>query len=316
MKARATTVGELGEFGLIGRIARRVGRPTGSVQLGIGDDAALLRTRPGESVAVTTDAFVEEVHFRQATERPGHIGRRAAAATLSDLAAMGARSLGLCVSFQGPAATELRWLDAWLGGLLAVSRRCETPLVGGNVARAPQLSFTLTAMGAVASRRALRRDAARVGDRICVTGSLGRAALDLARAEAGLAQRRYLPEPRLAAGRALTRIRGMGACIDLSDGLEADLRHLLAASKVGADIDPQRVPRPRGFAASCRALGRNPDDLLFGGGEDYELLFTVRPAGPSLPSLRKRLGVAVTAIGTVTRGRGLRGIRGGGFAHF
>ncbi len=310
---------DLGEFGLIRRIERRVARTRprrASVALGIGDDAALLRLRAGEVVAVSSDAMVEEVHFRRATERPSAVGRRAAVAALSDLAAMGARPLGLCVALQAPAATEVRWLDAWLGGLLATAQQYGAPLVGGNVARARQLSFTLTALGGVATRKALRRDAARPGDTVYVTGVLGRSALDLARVEAGGGWRRHIPQPRLEAGQRLARSRWVGACIDLSDGLISDLGHVLRASRVGATLDPDRVPRPRGFRRHCRALGRDPEALLFGGGEDYELLFTARVGAPGEAELGHRLGVPVSAIGQITRRRGVRGVRAQGFTHF
>jgi thiamine-monophosphate kinase len=114
-------------------------------------------------------------------------------------------------------------------------------------------------------------------------------------------------------------LRGVGACIDVSDGLVADLGHLLRASGVGAEIDPERVPRPAGFAAACARLGLEPERLALAGGEDYELLFTLRPGAPGPGVLARRLGVPVAAIGTVTRGRVLRGPRSRslrGFRHF
>jgi len=130
---------------------------------------------------------------------------------------------------------------------------------------------------------------------------------------------RAAPEPRLAAGQALARLRGAGACIDVSDGLVADLGHLLRASGVGARIDPARVPRPAGFAAACARLGVDPERLALAGGEDYELLFTLRPGAPGPAVLARKLGLRVAEIGVITRERGLRGptsksLRG--FRHF
>jgi len=320
------SVSDLGEFALIARIERalRRARATGgpAVALGIGDDAALLRVRPGEQVAVSTDALVESVHFRWDAESPESIGRRALAAALSDLAAMGARPLGVVVALAAPPGLALARVDGLVRGMASLARRCGAPLVGGNVTRARDTALALTAIGAVRRGRALRRDAARPGDRVFVTGTLGGAALAVARAArgAGRARRRGpAPEPRLAAGRALAALRGAGACIDVSDGLLADLGHVLAASRVGATIDPARVPRPPGFARACAALGLDPERLALAGGEDYELCFTLRRGAPGEAALARRLGVRVTEIGRIEPRRGLRGAPGAGvpgWTHF
>ena len=311
---------DIGEFGLIDRIERAVRRAgrADAVVLGIGDDAALLRVRAGEDLAVSTDAFVEDVHFRFANEAPRAIGRRALAAALSDLAAMGARPIGVVAALAAPPALPVDTAEGIMRGLLDGARRWHAPLVGGNVTRAKQTSLTLTVLGAVRRGHALTRADARPGDRLFVTGTLGGAALAIAKAECG-ARVRLAPDPRLAAGQALARIRAVGACIDVSDGLVADLGHLLRASGVGADLDPARVPRPARFAAACARVGADPLRLTLAGGEDYELLFTLRSGAMAASSLRQRLGVAVTEIGTITRRRGLRGLSRGtlrGFTHF
>lgn len=310
---------DLGEFGLIDRIARAAGRSGGSgVVLGIGDDAALLRLRRAEDAVLSTDALVEGVHFRWEWESPAHLGARALVAALSDLAAMGARPLGVTVALAAPPELALARVDGVVRGLLGAARRFGAPLVGGNVARARETSLTLTALGAVARGRALTRARARVGDRIYVTGTLGDAALAVARMARGT-RRRQLPEPRLAAGRALARMRGVGACIDVSDGLLADLGHLLRASRMGAELDVSKLPCSRGFEATCRRLGLDGSRLALSGGEDYELLFTIRPHGPSGAALRRRLGLRVSEIGRITRRPGLRGVPasiGTGWVHF
>lgn len=314
---------DVGEFGLIERIERalqRAGSASGhSVVLGIGDDAAVLRLRAGEDVVVSTDALVEGVHFRWEHESAPSIGRRAMAAALSDLAAMGARPLGVVIAMAAPPSLELARIDGLVRGLAMAAHRWEAPLVGGNVARSPGCSLALTALGAVRRGRALRRDRARPGDRIFVTGTLGGAALSVARAARSGRRTGSPPEPRLAAGRALARLPGIGACIDVSDGLLADLGHVLRASRVGAALDSARVPRPRGFAADCEALGLDPLSLALTGGEDYELLFTARATGPSAAALRRRLGVRVTEIGRIEARRGLRGAPvpgAAGWTHF
>ena len=310
---------DLGEFGLIDRIARAAGRSARArVVLGIGDDAAVLRLRRGEDAVLTTDALVEGVHFRWRSESPAHIGFRAMVAAVSDLAAMGARPLGVTVALAAPPHLALTRVDGVVRGLLEAARRFDAPLVGGNVTRARATALTLAALGGVERGRALTRAGARPSDRIFVTGTLGDAALAVARMARGGA-RRHLPEPRLAAGRALTRLRGVGACIDVSDGLIADLGHLLRASGVGAEIDVSRLPRSRRFEGGCRRLGLDALRLALTGGEDYELLFTLRPGGPSSVSLRNRLGVRVSEIGRISRQPGLRGVPasiGTGWAHF
>jgi thiamine-monophosphate kinase len=309
----------LGEFGLIERIARaaaRGGRAPG-VALGIGDDAAVFRLRPGEQAVATTDACFEGVHFRLAHESPRTLGARALVANLSDLAAMGARPLGCLLALAAPPATPLRVLDAAVAGLLAAARRYGCPLAGGNVSRARELSLTITAIGAVARGRALRRRGARPGDRLFVTGTLGGAALARARAERGRGRIERVPVPRLRAGRALARLGGRIACIDLSDGLDADLAHLLEGRGLAAEVEARRLPLPPGFRAACRRLGLAPEALARGGGEDYELLFTLPPRAPSAAALSRRLGVRVSEIGRIVRRRAGQGGRSPrGWRHF
>jgi thiamine-monophosphate kinase len=318
---------DLGEFALIERIeraARRAGATRGpAVVLGVGDDAALLRLGPREDLAVSTDALVEEVHFRWRSEAPASIGRRAMTAALSDLAAMGARPLGVVAALAAPGALDVALVDGFVRGLATAARRHQAPLVGGNVTRSERTSIVLTSLGAVRRGRALTRSAARPGDRILVTGSLGGTALARLRGggeRGGPRRQSRIGEPRLRAGRILAGLTGVGACIDVSDGLAADLGHVLRASRVGAELDPSRLPTPPGFARACARIGVDPLRLALSGGEDYELLFTVRPGGLSSVALAHRLGLAVTEIGRITGRPGLRGLPhlpgGSGWTHF
>jgi thiamine-monophosphate kinase len=225
-----------------------------------------------------------------------------------------------------PPSLEVRTFDGLLAGLLKEAEAYRCPLIGGNVSRARQTSITITAQGSVLRGRALLRNTARLGDRIFVTGTLGGAALELARAAAG-GRVRGVPIPRLRAGRALARRSDVGACIDISDGLLADLDHVLDRSRCSAKLDLACVPRPPRFEAACRRLGADPNWLATRGGEDYELLFTLRsrgparrcaasgPAKPTVAVLSRLLGVAVTEIGKVVKRAPGRRIRAG-WRHF
>ena len=309
---------ELGEFGLIRRIEREARRIQGdAVVLGIGDDAALLRAKAGEDVAVTSDAFVEGVHFRFDHETPRIAGRRALAATLSDLAAMGARPLGFTLSLSVAPDREVVPVLAVVKGALDVAAAHACPLVGGNVASSSGFELHVTALGAVTRGRAMRRTGGRPGDRLFLSGPVGRSALERARGRV-----RHVPEPRIALGRALAWTGRVSACIDVSDGVLADLAHLCRASEVGARLRVQALPRPPGFEAACRRAGREPEELLLSGGEDYELLFSVRgSAHVELPP-ELRAVASLTPIGVLARG-GLElvdalgpGPERGGWRHF
>jgi thiamine-monophosphate kinase len=289
--------------------------------LGIGDDAAVIRPRRGEDLVVSTDASVEGVHFQLRRQTPRSVGRRALVANLSDLAAMGARPIGFTLALAAPPSLPVETFDGVLAGLLFESRRHACPLIGGNVTRARALHLAITVQGAVARGRALRRDGLRAGDRLFVTGALGASVADRLRARRSGAPIRHIPVPRLAAGRALVRMHGLGACIDLSDGLGADLDHLLQASGgLGAEIDAERLPLAPGLRGP--RSGRQPDPrvLAVAGGEDYELLFSLRGrrrGGLGERALSRRLGVKVTEIGSVTRTPGVHGLPDAkGWRHF
>ena len=311
-------VGELGEFGLIARIERaaeRAGVLRGaSVRLGMGDDGAVVRPRAGEEVVVSTDAFVEGVHFRWRTQSARTAGRRALVASLSDLAAMGARPLGFTWALGVPGDLSVSAVDGLTAGLVAEAATHGAPLVGGNVTGSDQTSLTLTVLGAVTRGRALTRSGARAGARIFVTGELGTSAFEVARAERGAGRVRFVPTPRLAAGRALARIAGVGGCIDVSDGLDADLAHLLAGTELAPELAPDRFPRPARFDTRCTRAGLDAELLLRSGGEDYELLFTARGPVAREASLSRRLGVRVSEIGAVRKGA--RDALPSGYRHF
>jgi thiamine-monophosphate kinase len=210
---------------------------------------------------------------------------------------MGARPLGLLLALAVPARLPLAAALGFVRGLLRETDALGFPLVGGNVTRASELSASLTAIGATARGRALRRDGGRAGDRLFVTGVLGRSALERARGRV-----RHVGVPRIEAGRRLARVRAVGACIDVSDGLVADLGHLCRASGLAARLEADSVPRPGGFEAACRRAGLRAERLLLAGGEDYELLFSIRARGPGATALTRRLGLPVRQIGALRAG--------------
>jgi thiamine-monophosphate kinase len=311
MPRRERILADLGESALIRRIARRAGHPAGRPwALGIGDDAAILRPSAHDELVVSTDATVEGVHFLFERESPRTIGRRALAVNLSDLAAMGARPVGTLLSLCAPPGMSLATFDGLVGGFVNEARRHACPLVGGNLSKAENCSLTVTIIGACPRGRALRRSGLRAGDHLFVTGTLGAAALARMRADHEGSRLRRVPQPRLEAGRTLARIDGIRACIDLSDGLVTDLAHLLEGTSLGAEIEIQDLPSPRGFSKACLELSLDPVELLVAGGEDYELLFALAPKTALMGALalQKRLGVPVSRIGRVVRQSGIRGL--------
>lgn len=276
------------------------------VVLGIGDDCALLKLDEGEELAISTDTLVAGRHFPLQTA-PYDIGWKSLAVSLSDLAAMGAEPRAFLLALTLEQA-ETAWLKAFACGLSDLARRHRVALIGGDTTRGP-LNINITAMGVVPRGQALRRSGARVGDAVCVTGTLGDAALGLQRwdhAEAMLRARLDRPEPRVTAGLALRAFAH--AAIDLSDGLAGDLAHVLTASGLGARIEAERLPMSADFARLRRPAGRLA--LQAQGGDDYELCVCL-PAD-RVETARAALDVPLTVIGQITAEPGLRFVDGAG----
>lgn len=290
----------MNEFDLIDLIRARADRDS-SVVVGIGDDAAVLRPTAGNELVATTDNLVAGRHFDQQC-RPENLGHLALAVNLSDLAAMGASPRWLLLSLTLPEA-DRDWLDAFLDGFLGLAGAHDCVLVGGNLACGP-LNVAVTALGEVAAGQAATRSGACAGDRIVVTGSLGdgAAALEINAAEDDpLRQRLLRPEPRLRAGRVLAE--AAHAMIDVSDGLLADLAHLLGTG-AGATLDCTRLP------ASGPLIRAVADDarrwrLQLTGGSDYELLALLPPQADR-DALACAAGVALTEIGRIDTGGAIR----------
>jgi thiamine-monophosphate kinase len=302
-----------GERALIEGIRRQASRAvpaSGSVRMGIGDDCAILRPRSGYEICVTTDLTLENRHFRRAWHPPESVGHRCLARGLSDLAAMGAEPLAVFLSLAIPAPLPALWVDRFLQGFLALAKRHNVTLAGGDTAESPMvakaydglIAADVIAIGQIPRGKALLRSGARPGDSLYVTGTLGGAAAELAalqktprrfaRITHAEAEHPHLyPVPRIGVGR---RLRGLAsAAIDVSDGLSTDLTHLCEASGVSAWIDQAALPiDPRA------QQGTEPLQLALHGGEDYELLFT---APPEVRIPRIIAGVPACRIGTVRR---------------
>ncbi|HEY7386996.1 MAG TPA: thiamine-phosphate kinase [Bryobacteraceae bacterium] len=282
------------ESDLIERIRRKVSLPArANLVLGIGDDCAIFRPRGArEDLLFTTDLLLEDIHFRRETHSAGDVGWKVLARGLSDIAAMGGAPRFCLLSLAVPKWADERWIDGFFRGLLRLATRAGSVLAGGDLALSTRLGCDIVVCGAVPRGQALRRDGARPGDSIYVSGRLGGSAVGLAQGPQGprVAWRRHVhPEPRLSLGIFLRERLRATAAMDLSDGISLDLHRLCLASSVSAVIEsPPRFP------------GATRDQALHGG-EDYELLFTVPPQTGVPPRFE---GVPLTRIGRIAKGRG------------
>ena len=288
------------------------------VSLGIGDDAALFQPTPGHETILTCDWFLGGTHFLRDKHSPDAIGWKCLARAVSDIAAMGGAPRCFLLSLALPETATGPWLARLLRGLRRAAQRFDCVLAGGDTTKRNEILINVTVVGEVQRGQALRRDGARAGDVLYVTGRLGEAeqGLRLLRKHRGIANhnnsqlRKHLyPEPRLAVGQWLVTKRLATAAMDLSDGLSSDLPRLCAASGVGARIDAQKLPHVNLLSSPSRArhktisaLQNESLQLALHGGDDYELLFTVprNKASHVPPSFQ---GVPLTAIGEITSTR-------------
>jgi thiamine-monophosphate kinase len=277
------------EESITSRLRRMAQIPRGSpVVLGIGDDCAIYRPRgASDDLLFTADLFLEGVHFLRETHQASDVGRVALARSLSDIAAMGGAPRFCLVSLCVPKWASARWVDSFFTSLNSLAVASGAALAGGDLSSGETLACDVTVCGAVPRGQALRRDGARPGHEIYVSGRLGGSALGLATGKGKAWQRHIRPQPRLALGRFVREKLAATSAIDISDGLSLDLRRLCLASGVAAEIsDPPRF------------RGATPDQALHGG-EEYELVFTVR-AGSRVPPHFE--GLPLTRIGTICKG--------------
>jgi thiamine-monophosphate kinase len=305
-------------------------RPAPSAALGVGDDCALLAPDPGMMLAISTDMLLAGRHFFPGAD-PGKLGHKALAVNLSDLAAMGADPRWALLAIALPDADE-EWLAAFANGFFALAERFRVELIGGDTTKGP-LAISITVIGEVPPGLALRRDGALAGDDVWLSGATGEAALALAHLKGRVElegevreaclDRLHTPEPQVELG---GRLRGLArSAIDVSDGLLADLGHILEASGVGAELAWESLPKARAIA-ECADTALAAECLL-AGGDDYELLFTAPPSKRAeIEAVGRDLALSLTRIGTAVAGEpaaALRDSRGEliamprtGFDHF
>lgn len=298
----------LSEFELIERYFTGIGVRRDDAILAIGDDAALVAPRPGHVLALSLDTLVAGVHFPHDAPADA-VGYKSLAVNLSDLAAMGAEPAWMLLALTLPQA-DTAWLENFAAGLATLASETGMTLLGGDTCRGPVVTITLQVTGYV--ERPLRRDGARPGDGLYVSGTLGDASLGLQLWQQGrredtavqpLIERLHRPKPRLALGRMLADLAH--AAIDVSDGLLADAAHLAERSSVAVVIEPHRLPLSPSFQQI--ALPAQVPMLALNGGDDYELCLTLpldREAEAN--ALARRAGVNLTRIGRIEEGRGVR----------
>jgi thiamine-monophosphate kinase len=309
---------DIGEFGLINLISRRV-RSSSTVPVGIGDDAAAFQWSPGCVGLATADMLVEGVHFDLSFCDPARLGRKSLAVNLSDIAAMGGKPRSCLLSLAIPKAISINFLEDFSTGLLEIAEEFGVSLIGGDTcASRGGLVIAITLYGEQDAGRLTQRCTARPGDRIFVTGHLGDSALGLKLLQRGHKEgeaiNRHLdPSPRVHEGHALAESGLPTSMIDISDGLLSDLGHITNKSSVGAQLYLEKIPLSPEYSEHFCSEGHERYSLALGGGEDYELLFTA-PAHRKceIDMVFRKYGTPVSEIGEITIVPGIRVLSRGG----
>lgn len=322
---------DLGEFGFIGTIAEKTGQFQ-HVIVGIGDDAAVTLQTPGMSLLSTADMLAEGVHFDLSWSDPRTLGRKSLAVNLSDIAAMGGVPRSVLLSVAIPVNLPIEFLNEFTSGFLEQARRFNVALIGGDTS-ASRSGFVISValLGEQYPDRVMTRRGAKPGDLLCVSGTVGDASLGLALLMAGERQggavvRHLDPEPRVHLGRALAEAAIPTAMIDISDGLIADLGHILELSGTGARVDAGALPLSDYYLELAGQYSPEPYSFALEGGEDYELLFTLPPERfAEAAKIAGETCTIITAIGEIVAdhgvsvalpGGGLYSRSKGGYDHF
>ena len=314
---------KLGEFGLISRFQSRLKFHSPRVLHGIGDDCAVLLLDNGKFQVLTTDALVESVHFNLKYQQPEKLGWKTLAVSISDVAAMGARPQFAVLSLGIPQTLPMEFLDRFYKGLNQASSQYQVAVVGGDTVASPKhLFINLALLGETFEKKVFTRAGARPGDALLVTGTLGDSAagLELLKTkrkqidipqglQRKLIQKHLKPEPRMETARWLAQSRlNITSMIDISDGLAQDLGHILKASGVGAELWKAHIPLSKSIIKAEKTMGFSALELALGGGEDYELLFTLSPEDVNNLNIESitQAGPPVTQIGVITATKGIR----------
>lgn len=312
----------LGEFGLIETIKSQFAVP--QTITGIGDDCAIIPQQTGFDTLVSTDMLIEGTHFLLSDITPKQLGWKSVAVNLSDIAAMGGEMVGTFLSVALPKHIPVDWVEQFMLGYKEISDLYSIPLLGGDTTSSDgKLCINVAVLGKCPSKSAKKRSDAKVGDLVCVTGNLGDSAAGLKSildsierkdAVLHLIDRHYHPIPRVIEGITLRNCNGVHAMMDISDGIGSDLRHILQASHVGAEIDVNKIPNSQEMNCVCEQFGWNKYELATCGGEDYELLFTIDE------DYCNQLNINYSVIGRIVEGDSLKWIGTEddfvGFRHF
>lgn len=326
---------EIGEFGLIERIAGKTIIRDPRVVVGIGDDAAVIEGGEGNYLLITADTLIEGVHFSLDKASPYQVGWKSLAVNASDIAAMGGLPSYALITLALPSRGEVEFVDEFYRGINDFAGGWRIEIVGGDMASSPsgKVFISICLLGRVEAENLLLRSGAKVGDAIVVSGTLGGAAAGFLLLQSSLKKkgreevisRHLLPQPRIALIREIIGKFRVNSLIDISDGLAGDLGHILRSSGVGAILKEESLPIDEETREVCRRLNKNPVELALTGGEDYELLFTLsREEVPKLPP--SVLNIPLTVIGevrdkkegfrTLTPEGGVRKLEQRGFDHF
>jgi len=300
-------ISETGEFGLIERLRQIVGEPSEG-EVWVGDDAAVLRA-PAGTILFTTDLMIEGVHFDLEITGPEDLGYKALAVNISDVAAMGGTPRRALVSLGLKPQMEIEWVERLYRGIRECADEFDMAIAGGDISRSECLLLSVALLGNPAGRLVIERKGARIGDVICVTGTLGESAAGYRLLRAGIKERadlkdRHLrPTPRVKEVEILRR-QLPTAMIDVSDGFATDLSHLCEQSEVGAIVRSSDLPL---VDLTGVELDRDPLDLGLHGGEDYELIFTIPAdrADEAISKVTRETKTAVTVVGEIVEGRGM-----------
>jgi thiamine-monophosphate kinase len=315
---------QIGEFGLIARLKEKVGRWDRRVVVAIGDDAAAVRVSAEEILLLTTDVLVEGVHFSRRIQSFWQIGWRAAVANVSDIAAMGGLPRHAVVSICLPETVSVEQVEELYDGMKAVADEYHLGIIGGDTVSSPRdLVVSLCLVGGVEEGSLVLRGGAQPGDLICTTGDLGGSQAGLAMLQlvvsprgdapgplpesqwSEVRERHLRPRPRLREARLLARGGAVHAMIDVSDGLAGDVRRIAEESGVGVEILEEKIPIGPETHRVAQHLGTSGLDFALGGGEDFELVFTISPeeASGAAERIRRETGTAVSVIGEVLPAR-------------